>query len=142
MQRWIVLDSLSIGRKPRIFMGTIASVSVLSISTYQLHLHGDHTSLLHEVWLTANIKQNLFVSCYIAYVNLSTILSRFSIHFFFMKQCQDSFWEYSFMVLALQQIILMVSLMTITVDYVRWHARLDHIWQDRINKLTKKGLLG
>lgn len=36
----------------------------------------------------------------------------------------------------------MVSLMTITVDYVRWHARLDHIWQDRINKLTKKGLLG
>lgn len=66
-------------------MGTIASVSVLSISTYQLHLHGDHTSLLHEVWLTANIKQNLFVSCYIAYVNLSTILSRFSIHFFFYE---------------------------------------------------------
>ena len=131
-------------------MGNDSSVDVLGIGTYKLELRGGRTLLLHDVLFILNIQWNLL--SFIAMLGLGFRLA-------FEGSKVDIFLKTTYYGSG----FISDGLMVLDIDYsssnnvnesfslittndnacnnsVRWHARLGHIGQDRINRLTRESL--
>lgn len=130
-----------------IVLGNGSEEDVLGVRTYKLRLHGGHTLLLHDALYTHGMR-----------VCLLSLVSLMKLGFFFNSRTDsldllhdDNVFGHAtlkndFLVLDLNDCYnnsssVFVSYFDSDYDSIRWHARLGHISQDRMNRLAKESML-
>ncbi|WCJ29450.1 Retrovirus-related Pol polyprotein from transposon TNT 1-94 [Euphorbia peplus] len=132
-----------------IYVGDNSRVEVLGIGTCELRLREGQTLVLHDVLFAPKIRRNL--------VSVTSLL-RIGFNFLFahnsLRIClDDQFYGQGYVLNGLTILDIdhrnkSFSYSTTSSSYVNdkdvslWHARLNHIGQDRMKRLAKEGLLG
>ena len=133
-------------------MGNNASTTVLGIGTCKLELRGGRTLYLHDVLYALEVRRNLISIVVLLELDFSIMFEYGCVKVFLDKIDYDSRYLLNgFMVLDIVYVFVNDDTSIYIVgnssssndnDSVIWHARLEHIEQDRLKRLARAGLLG
>ena len=120
-------------------MGNNDSVDVLGMGTYKLDLHGGRTLLNHDVFYTPDVQQNLLPVTALLRLGFRLSFKNNGVQIF----CGTTFYGSGFISDGLFVLNICYSnndsssFLTTADNSVTWHARLDHISQERMNILVR-----
>jgi hypothetical protein len=131
---------------PDIKVGNGASMEVVGIGTYKMELWGGCTLLLHDVLYSPEIRRNLFYTVTLIKLGFQFVFDNDFFIYLGTTYYGCGFISDGFMILDLNYYNYDKSFVLLTssdnVDSIKWHARLGHIGQDRMNTLAREGLIG
>jgi len=131
-----------------VVLGNGSEEDVLGVRTYKLRLCGGNTLLLHDALYAPGLRV-----CFLSLVSLMKLGFLFNCStdrldiLYGGNLFGHATLKNEFLVLVLDDSYNnsssgFVSLFDSNYDSIRWHGRLGHIGQDRMNRLAKEGMLG
>ena len=126
-----------------------AKIEVKGIGTCRLVLRDRRTLLLYDVLYVPSIRWNLFSVTIVINLGFDWFFSRNLVKLFLRIICYGVGYISNGLIIV--DIVYVnnnyaCTFITSSRDYeddvIKWHLRLNHIGQDRINRLAKEGLLG
>ena len=129
-----------------IYMGNNAKIEVKGIGTCKLVFRDGRTLLLHDVLYAPSIRRNLIYVTVLMNLGFDWLFSKNHVKLFFKTVCYGIGYVSNGLIILKNENFNNNTSVFINFsrddDVMKWHSQLNHIGQDRMNRLAKEGLLG